>query len=74
MTRAEVLARITIDPAICSGKPCIRGPRVRVLEVLELLASGWSASEIVAKFPGLEEADIDACIAYGSEMTWEREP
>jgi len=73
MTRDEILARITIDPNIGSGTPCIRGHRIEVTRVLELLAKGWSSSEILANFPGLEEADIQACIAYGVETTWERD-
>jgi len=73
MTRDEILARITIDPGICSGKPCIRGHRIEVSRILEFLANGWSSSEIVASVPGLEDADIQACIAYGVETTWERD-
>jgi uncharacterized protein (DUF433 family) len=73
MTRDELLARITTDPSICSGKPCIRGHRILVSDILELLASGWSSSEILAKNPGLDETDIHACIAYGTETTWERD-
>jgi uncharacterized protein (DUF433 family) len=73
MTRDEILARITIAPSICAGAPCIRGHRIEVARILDLLANGWSSSEILAHFPGLEEADIQACIAYGAETTWERD-
>lgn len=72
MTREELLERISIDPNICFGKPCIRGHRIWVSLILDLLASGASVSEILEMYPQLEEADIRACIAYASEMTRER--
>jgi uncharacterized protein (DUF433 family) len=72
MTRDGVLARITIDPAVCFGTPCIRGHRIWVSLILELLAGGWSIPEILASYPSLEEADIQACIVYGAESTSER--
>jgi uncharacterized protein (DUF433 family) len=72
MNRDEVLARISIDPNICLGKPCIRGHRIWVFLVLDFLASGWSTSEVLENYPGLEEADIRARIAYGAEMSRER--
>jgi uncharacterized protein (DUF433 family) len=73
MTRTEILARIAIDANVCSGRPAIRGHRIEVATILELLSNGWSSSEIVAKYPGLTESDIDACIAYSGETTWERD-
>ncbi len=72
MTRDDVLARITIDPNVCFGKPCIRGHRIWVSLVLDFLASGWSIPEILENYPGLEESDVRACIAYGAEMSRER--
>lgn len=72
MTKTELLARISIDPNICFGKPCIRGHRIWVSLVLDLLAGGWSFEEILDNYPGLEQADILACIAYGAEMSRER--
>lgn len=72
MTREELLARISIDPNICFGKPCIRGHRIWVSLVLDLLSSGTSVKEIIADHPGLVEADVMACIAYGAEMARER--
>jgi uncharacterized protein (DUF433 family) len=72
MTREDLLARISIDPNICFGKPCIRGHRIWVSLVLDLLASGTTMREILDDYPGLEEADILACIAYGAEMSRER--
>jgi len=72
MTREDLLARISIDPNICFGKPCIRGHRIWVSLILDLLASGTTTREILDDYPGLEEADILACIAYGAEMSQER--
>lgn len=64
MTRDEVLARITIDPHVCFGKPCIRGHRIWVSLILDFLASGCSIPDLLANYPGLVEADVLACIAY----------
>ncbi|HMD84661.1 MAG TPA: DUF433 domain-containing protein [Terriglobia bacterium] len=71
MTREELLSRISINPEICFGKPCIRGHRIWVSLVLDFLASGMKMPEIMEEY-GLEEADILACIAYGAEMARER--
>ena len=72
MSRDELLKRIWIDPARCGGKPCIRGHRIWVSLILDLLAGGSTNAEILASYPGLTEADIQACVAYGSEMSRER--
>jgi uncharacterized protein (DUF433 family) len=72
MTRDELLSRISINPNICFGKPFIRGHRIWVSLILDYLASGVSQSELLAEYPGLQEADIRACIAYGAEMSRER--
>jgi uncharacterized protein (DUF433 family) len=72
MKRDELLERISINPNVCFGKPCIRGHRIWVSLVLDLLASGWTFERILENYPGLEEADILACIAYGAEMSRER--
>lgn len=72
MTRQELLSRITIDPRVCFGKPCIRGHRIWVALVLEFLASGMKYDDILGEYPDLEEADILACIAYGAELSRER--
>lgn len=72
MKRDELLARISIDPNVCFGKPCIKGHRIWVSLILDLLASGMTTAEILEEYPGLEEADVLACIAYGSEMARER--
>jgi uncharacterized protein (DUF433 family) len=72
MDRGELLARISIDPNVCFGKPCIRGHRIWVSLILDFLASGLTIKEILQEYPGLEEADVYACIAYGAEMARER--
>lgn len=72
MTRDELLSRISIDPEICFGKACIRGHRIWVALILDLLASGWSFEQVLANYPGIEDADIRACIAYGAEMARDR--
>ena len=72
MTREELLSRIAMDPKVCFGKPCIRGHRIWVSLILDLLASGMRSEEILDEYPGIEEADIRACIAYGAEMARER--
>lgn len=71
-TRDELLARISIDSNVCFGKPCIKGHRIWVSLVLDLLASGWSVEEILCNYPGVEKDDVLACIAYGAEMSRER--
>ena len=72
MTREELLSRISIDPKICFGKPCIKGHRIWVSLILDFLASGMTVSGILDQYPGLREADVLACIAYGAEMARER--
>jgi len=72
MNREEQLHRISIDPNICFGKPCIRGHRIWVSLILDFLASGTTIQEILEDYPQLEEADVLACIAYGAEMSRER--
>ncbi len=67
-----LLERISIDPNICFGKPCIRGTRIWVSLVLDFLASGMSIKEILDEYPSLTEEDIRAAIAYGAEMSRER--
>jgi len=58
--------RITFNPEQCGGRPCIRGMRIRVKDVLALLASGVPEAEILADFPYLEGEDIRACLAYAA--------
>jgi len=72
MTREELLSRISINPNVCFGKPCIRGHRIWVSLILDFLAGGRTAKDILEDYPYLEEADLLACIAYGAEMSRER--
>jgi uncharacterized protein (DUF433 family) len=72
MNREEILKRISIDPRVCGGKPCIRGHRIWVSLILDFLASGTTFEEILANYPGIVIDDILACIAYGAEMSRER--
>ena len=71
MTKEELLSRITINPEICFGKPCIRGRRIWVSLILDFLAGGMKIEEIMKEYE-LKEEDILACIAYGAEMSRER--
>jgi uncharacterized protein (DUF433 family) len=65
--REKLLSRISIDPNICSGKPCIRGHRIWVSLILDFLAGGMTKDELLQEYPQLEPADIEACITYGAE-------
>jgi uncharacterized protein (DUF433 family) len=56
--------RITVDPELCGGRPCIRGMRIRVVDVLDLYAAGLSASEILEELPDLEAQDLTACLQF----------
>jgi uncharacterized protein (DUF433 family) len=67
-----LLERISIDPNICFGKPCIRGTRIWVSLILDFLANGTSMQELLEEYPQLTIEDIRAAIAYGAEMTRER--
>ena len=67
-----LLQRISIDPNVCFGKPCIRGTRIWVSLLLDFLADGMSFEEILNEYPQPTEADIRVAIAYGSEMSRER--
>lgn len=60
--------RIVIDSKILTGKPVVRGTRISVELVMELLAAGWSHAQILASYPHLAEEDIRACLAYASEL------
>ncbi len=63
------LERITIDPQICHGKPCVRGLRYPVTNILEWLASGMTHQEILADYPDLEEDDLRACLQYAARLS-----
>jgi uncharacterized protein (DUF433 family) len=64
-----LLQRITQTPGLCGGKPCIRGMRIRVSDILEMLAENVSITEILADFPDLESEDIQACLMFAAKRT-----
>ena len=68
MLNDKLLARITVDPAICHGKPCIRGLRHPVESILEYLAGGDSVERILAEFPDLEREDVLACLEFSRKI------
>ncbi len=70
--RKELLARITTDPNICFGKPCIRGTRIWVSLIVENLADGLTEKELLEAYPQLTPDDIRAALAYAAEVTRER--
>jgi len=61
-----LLSRITLNPAQCGGKPCVRGMRIRVSDVLDLLASGLTPEKVIEELPDLEADDVKACLVYAS--------
>lgn len=62
----EIMERITVHPEQCGGRPCIRGMRIRVTDVLDLLASGLTMDEVLEEMPALEKGDIEACLRFAS--------
>jgi uncharacterized protein (DUF433 family) len=69
MKNDDLLLRITVDPNICHGQPCVRGLRYPVELLLELLSSGMSAEQILADYPDLEADDLRAACAYGARLS-----
>ena len=69
---AGLAARVTVDPGICGGRPCIRGMRIRVADVLGMLAAGMTKAAVLKDYPYLEGADIDAALAYAAGATGHR--
>jgi uncharacterized protein (DUF433 family) len=70
--REELLKRISIDPQICFGRPCIRGTRIWVSLIVDNLAEGVSQAELLAAYPQLQPEDIRAALSFAAEMTRER--
>lgn len=68
MPEEYLLSRITVDPEICHGKPCVRGLRYPVELILEYLAGGDSPDDLLAEFPDLERDDIRACLEFSRRM------
>jgi len=62
----ELMERITVDPEQCGGRPCIRGMRIRVSDVLDLLANGLTPEQVLEELPDLELEDIRACLRFAS--------
>lgn len=64
---SELLDRITFNPKQCGGRPCIRGMRIRVIDILDLFASGLTAEEILNEMPDLEREDLAAALSFASK-------
>ena len=60
--------RIALDPAVLVGKPVVKGTRLAVEFIIERLAQGWSVEDVLRNYPGLQREDIQACLAYASEI------
>jgi uncharacterized protein (DUF433 family) len=71
VTREELMDRVTVDPAVAGGRPCIRGTRIYISIVLDALAEGLTPEEIIDHYPSLTKEDIRAAVAYGSELARE---
>ena len=65
----DLLARITVDPAICHGKPCLRGLRYPVELILDLLSADMTPEDILTDYPDLERDDIRAALAYAAQLS-----
>ena len=68
-SKSELLSRITVEKGKCGGQPCIRGSRMRVVDVLELLSAGAGVDEILGDYPSLEREDILAVFEYAARQT-----
>jgi uncharacterized protein (DUF433 family) len=66
---SEIFPRITVDPEVCFGKPCIKGTRVRVADVLDMFAGGATRQEILTDFPYLSDDDLTAALAYAARAS-----
>jgi uncharacterized protein (DUF433 family) len=68
MTDQELLARVTVDPNICAGKPYIRGTHISIVTILDALSQGLSSAKIVEHYPSLEIDDIDAALLFATQL------
>jgi len=66
MSMPDIDERITVDPEQCGGRPCVRGMRIRVSDVLDLLANGLTPQQVLDELPDLEMEDISACLRFAS--------
>jgi len=71
MTQRELLERVSVDPAVCTGKPCIRGTRIYIAIILDALAEGLTPEQIVDHYPSLQIDDVRAAVAYAAELARE---
>ena len=71
MTHEELLNRVTVDPAVCAGKPCIRGTRIYIAVILDALAEGFTPEGIIDHYPSLTLEDIRAAVAYAADLARE---
>lgn len=71
MANSELLARIIVDPTICSGRPVIRGTRIDISIILDAMAEGLSTEEIIDHYPHLTKEDLQATVAYAAELARE---
>ena len=69
MANEPLLERISVDPRVCGGKPCIRGHRIWVSLILDLLADGMSVDEVIEEYPQLERVDVRAALAYAARVS-----
>ena len=69
LLKMELLKRITVEPGKCGGRPCIRGYRLRVSDILDLIAAGADKDEILSEYPFLEAEDIVAALSYAARQT-----
>lgn len=69
MNKEDLLSRITLIPGVCGGRPTIRGMRITVTDVLELMAGGMAEMEILSEYPYLEKDDIKACLQYAARLS-----
>ncbi len=69
---SPLLDRISVDPKVCHGQPCVKGTRIMVWLILNYLANGDSIEDILASYPSLIEEDVRACLAYGAEAAREK--
>lgn len=72
MEREELLKRISVDPGVCAGKPCIRGTGIWVSLIVDNLAGDLSEEEIISAYPSLTKEDVKAALAYAAELTHDR--
>lgn len=73
MKTQQLLERISVDPQICHGKPCIKGTRIPVFVILDALAAGMTYQEIIKEYPPVTEEDIRAALLYASLVTRQEE-